>query len=480
VFFGYYDQVHAHTYYPPYLIRNSEEVPLPNNHGNSEGQTYSHYLIHDAAKQFIRDHKDEPFFCYMPITPPHGNFDIPDSDAAWQIFKDKDWPEQAKRYAAMVSMVDRQVGEVLDLLKELNLEQDTIVFFCGDNGGADYFSDPQHPRGFHSANKDPKTGVEFRGKKGSLYEGGLRIPMLARWPGRIPAGKVSDLLCYFPDVMPTIAEVTNATVPDDLDGMSLVPELMSETVAGRKQSQHEYLYWEIGNQIAVRMGNWKAIQPKADKWELYDFSKDVSESQDVADQHPEILAKLKGYAVSAHTPVIEGEFLSTAMHERDRQAKFGNRSKREQQSRVFSQAGLIPNDDLQVIQFSSQSDQRRAVSVLDGDPKTHWHTSFTPQPVPHPHEIVIDLGKRYTVRGFRYLARQDGGWNGAVKDCEFYVGNRPEEFGEPVAKASLKRSKEVQEVNCDPATGRFVRLRILSEVNGGPWGSIAELGFVGE
>ena len=119
IFLGYYDQVHAHSYYPPYIVRNSEEVPLKNNRGGSDGETYSHYVIVDEAMQFIRDNKEQPFFCYMPITPPHGIFDIPDSDPAWAVYKDKDWPDQAKRYAAMVTMVDRQVGEVLDLLKEL-------------------------------------------------------------------------------------------------------------------------------------------------------------------------------------------------------------------------------------------------------------------------------------------------------------------------------------------------------------------------
>jgi arylsulfatase A-like enzyme len=481
VFFGYYDQVHAHTYYPPYLIRNSEEVPLEDNHGMSDGKTYSHYLIHDAAKEFIREHKDEPFFCYMPITPPHGIFDIPDSDPAWQIYKDKTWPEQAKRYAAMVSMVDRQVGEVLDLLKELDLEKNTVVFFCGDNGGNDYFKDKQHPRGFHNANKHPQTGVEFRGTKGTLYEGGLRIPMIARWPGKIQAGQVSDLLWYFPDVLPTVAELTGATAPEDVDGISIVPELIGEAVAGRKQSQHEYLYWEIGGQTAVRMNHWKAIQPRGGDWALYDLAKDVSETKDLATSHSEILAKMKKFAIEAHTPVEEGTFSNPDIHERDRKAKFGGQTKRADQATVLPKQGLIPNKDFQIWQFSSQGQgMRRAISAIDGDPESHWHTSFSPKILEHPHELVIDLGKRYTVRGFRYLARQDGGWNGAVKDCEFYVSNRSDGFGEPVLKTAFAKSKRAQEALCEPTTGRFVRVRVLSEVNGGPWASIAELGVIGE
>jgi len=324
LFLGYYDQVHAHTYYPPYLVRNSEEVVLPGNRGGSDGETYSHYVIVDAAKDFIRANKDKPFFCYMPITPPHGIFDIPDSDPAWQQFKNKPWPEQAKRYAAMVSMVDRQVGEVLTLLRELQLEQNTIVFFCGDNGGNDYFRDAQHPRGFHGANKHPVTGVEFRGTKGTLYEGCLRIPMIVRLPDKIEAGRVSDLLWYFPDVLPTIAELTNVAAPPDVDGISIVPELMGRT----PQATHEYLYWELKNQKAVRSSQWKAIQTKPSRpWELYNLATDISETNNLAASHPDILARLKGYAVQAHEPVREGTFFDRDIHEKDRRAKFGGRRK---------------------------------------------------------------------------------------------------------------------------------------------------------
>ncbi|MFM9029867.1 MAG: sulfatase-like hydrolase/transferase, partial [Opitutaceae bacterium] len=138
VFFGYYDQVHAHTYYPPYLVRNSAEVAYPGNRGNSSGDTYSQYVIFDEAVKFIRANRDRPFLAYLPFTPPHGNFDIPDSDPSWAMFRDKPWPEAARRYAAMVNMLDRQVGQILALLKELGLEEKTLVMFSGDNGGADY------------------------------------------------------------------------------------------------------------------------------------------------------------------------------------------------------------------------------------------------------------------------------------------------------------------------------------------------------
>ena len=483
VFLGYYDQVHAHSYYPPYIVRNSEEVPLKNNRGGSDGETYSHYVIVDEAKKFIRDHKDQPFFCYMPITPPHGIFDIPDSDPAWSIYKDKDWPEQARRYAAMVTMVDRQVGELLDLLKELSLDENTIVFFCGDNGGNDYFRDKDHPRGFHGANVNPATGVEFRGTKGTLYEGGLRIPMSARWPGRIAPGQISDLLWYFPDVLPTVAELTGAKAPKDIDGMSIVPELLGEEATGRKQSSHEYLYWELGGQAAIRKGNWKAIQPGSNRaWELYDLSRDLSERDNLANQHPELLAELKRLAETAHQPVEEGTFFNREIHERDRQAKFGNKPVAAK-GKVNSMPGkgLLPRDELRIARVSSESagNQKRAANAIDGDSLTHWHTRFSPEVDRHPHELVIDLGSERSVSGFRYLVRQDSGWNGAIGKSEFFVGNSVESFGEAVAETEFEKTKVAQEVTWPAVAGRYVRIRILSEVNGGPWASIAELGIVG-
>jgi arylsulfatase A-like enzyme len=224
----------------------------------------------------------------------------------------------------MVTLEDRQVGELLALLKELGLEQNTLVFFSGDNGGADYFASAEHPRGVHSANKNPQTGVEFRGKKGTLYEGGLRVPFIARWPGKIAPGTVSDYLGYFPDVLPTIAEVTGAKAPADSDGISLLPTLIGEAAAGHAQKQHEYLYWEIGNATAIRQGNWRAVRRGAQaKWELYDLAVDPSESKDLADANPGIVARLSALAAQAHEPAVEGTFTRTDRHERDRRAKMG-------------------------------------------------------------------------------------------------------------------------------------------------------------
>ena len=235
-------------------------MPLDGNYG-THGKTYSQYVIHEAAIRFIRENKNQAFFAYLPYTPPHGNFDIPDVDPAWRLYKDQPWPEPARRYAAMVAMLDRHIGEVFALLKELQIDDNTVVFFSGDNGANDYFKSDQYPRGIHLGNKNPATGVEYRGTKGTLYEGGLRVPFLARWPGKIPAGSVSNHVGYFPDILPTIVDVVSCQAPADIDGISFLPELIGEKAAGKKQDQHEYLYWEIADWVAVRQGNWRAVKP---------------------------------------------------------------------------------------------------------------------------------------------------------------------------------------------------------------------------
>jgi arylsulfatase A-like enzyme len=202
---------------------------------------------------------------------------------------------------AMIEMVDRQVGEVLALLKELGLEDRTLVLLSGDNGSVS-----------ESYVRDPKTGRVFRGSKGVLYEGGLRVFFAARWPGKIQPGAVGEQVCYFPDILPTIAELAGAKAPADIDGLSLVPTLLGEDKSGRKQPQHQFLYWEYGNQIAVRMGDWKAVRRtgrNASGWELYDLAQDIEEAKDVARDHADIVAKIDAFAAAAHKPVQPGTVL---------------------------------------------------------------------------------------------------------------------------------------------------------------------------
>jgi len=190
---------------------------------------------------------------------------------------------------------------------------------------------------------------------------------------------------------------------------------------------------------------------------------------------------MKALAEQAHEPAVEGVFHDRSIHEADRRAKYGTPRVTGPVNSMPAE-GLIPNKAWKIQRASSESrsNGRLASCAIDGDPRTHWHTQFQPKLREHPHELVIDLGAEHTIRGFRYLARQDAGWNGALKDCEFYVSDSPDEFGKPVAEATFSKSKEAQDAKCAEVRGRYVRIRILSEVNGQPWASIAELGVVGE
>ena len=293
-FFGYYHQVHAHDYWTEYLWRNSKKVPMTGDKGSAE--RYTHNRIFEQMLKFILGNKDKPFFCYAPWTPPHGQYQIPESDPAWQMYRDKSWPEDARVVAAMDTMIDRQVGEIFDLLKELEIDERTIVFFCSDNGAAKRFDGVLDSSG------------PLRGFKRSLYEGGIRVPLIARWPGRTKGGTVSEHACYFADVMPTMADMAGALpqMPADVDGLSIVP-----TLTGRadEQKKHEFLYWEWqlynwgkrenvpdGLMQAVRMGKWKAVRHKSNvPFELYDLSSDIGEKNNLAAGHPDIVAKIEAY-----------------------------------------------------------------------------------------------------------------------------------------------------------------------------------------
>ena len=320
-FFGYYDQVHAHTFYPQYLIRNSREVPLAGNSGDSfyEGDTHAQLAIFRESLKFIRENKNQPFFCYLPWTPPHGLWGIDDDDPSWQLFKDKPWTagqrtdRDARVYAAFMHMVDRQLGEILALLKELQIDDNTVVFVCGDNGGQDYFKTEERPHGFFAPNLNPATGKRFRAGKGSLYEGGLKIPFLVRWPSTIEPGAVTDQLICFQDVMPTLADLTDASCPKT-HGLSFAPTLLAQP----GQQAHDHLYWEYRDQRAVRMGNWKACKRGNRDWELYDLSLDVEEKQNIAGHHPAVLKKLVTLSESSREPVRPGEVYYRKLIEKDR------------------------------------------------------------------------------------------------------------------------------------------------------------------
>ncbi len=331
-FFGYYDQVHAHTFYPKYLIRNSEEVPLKGNEGTSfyEGKKHAQDEIYKESIKFIKSNHDNPFFCYLPWTPPHGLWGIDKDDPSWKLFKDKPWTagqrteNDAKVYAAFMHMVDRQIGEIIDLLKELGIDHNTVFFLCGDNGGQDYFKTEDRPHGFFGPNLNPLTGERFRAGKGSLYEGGLKVPFLVRWPGKVKGGAVTDHLCYFPDIMPTFADMTRTDCPKT-DGISILP-----TLIGKKgQRQHDHLYWEYVGQTAVRMDSWKAYKGRKGGWELYHLSKDIEEKHNLALEKKKTLAKMIQLAEAAHEPIVPGQIYDKALTDKDhRQAPHQRNNKK--------------------------------------------------------------------------------------------------------------------------------------------------------
>jgi hypothetical protein len=347
----------------------------------------------------------------------------------------------------------------------------------------------------HSANKDPRTGVEYRGTKGTLYEGGLRVPFVARWPGRIEAGSVSDHLGYFPDMLPTIAEVTGARAPADIDGISILPTLIGAEAAGHAQKEHDFLYWEIGGATAIRQGNWRAVRPKpAAPWELYDLATDPSESKDVAAANPEVVERLARLAAGSHEPAVEGTFRRTDRHERDRRAKTGQQdnpdapdpltgARPQAKTAAMPTKGMLSNKGWTIARASSENaaNGKLARNAIDGDPTTLWHSRFTEPAARPPHELVIDLGAEHTVRGFVYLGRQDAGWNGAIREVEFCVGSAPDRVGDPVVRAELARTKEPQTVACPPTRGRFILLRARTEHGGKRmFATVAELGVLGE
>ena len=300
-FFGYNCQRHAHSYYPYYLEGNGgEKIWQEGNSRKDHGKHYSHDLLTKKALDYISANKDTNFFMYVPFTIPHGPFQVPDLG----IYKDKNWTEKLKIQAAMISRMDKDVGHIMNLLKELGIDKNTIVFFTSDNGA----------HGDGGTLEFFQASGPLRGRKRDLYEGGIRVPMIARWPGKIEDGKVSDYLGAFWDIMPTFAEITGTKAPSEIDGISFLPELL-----GKEQDKHHHLYWEFygqGGKQAVRKGKWKAVRLNLDRnfydspVELYSLDVDVSETNNVADQYPEIVEDMLGLMKASHSPSEYFQFKS--------------------------------------------------------------------------------------------------------------------------------------------------------------------------
>lgn len=291
-FYGYNCQRQAHSYYPDHLWKNDIKVLLE---GNQQGQRhdYSQELIQQEALSFIRNHKDKPFFAMLTYTLPHAELNLP-HDSIYHIYEnmfeekpykgDYHYSEKPRAsFAAMVSLLDKYVGDIMKELKVLGIDDNTILVFTSDNGphmegGAD-------PKFFNSSGP-------LRGVKRDLYEGGVRVPMIVRYPNHIKAGSISNHISAFWDIMPTLAELTHQRLPvnSQTDGISFLPTLLNK---GR-QKEHEYLFWEFhegGGRLGMREGDWKIVVLNAqdeekEKIELYNLAKDLGETKNIAAENP--------------------------------------------------------------------------------------------------------------------------------------------------------------------------------------------------
>jgi arylsulfatase A len=299
-FYGYNCQRQSHTFYPDHLWHNRHKIEL-------DGKTYSHDLIMEAAKNFIRSGSDTPFFCYIPVTIPHAAMhapkklhdkyrkQFPQFEGIIGKYRGPEVHNPVAAFAAMVEHLDTGVGEILGLLRKLGIDENTLVIFTSDNG--------PHKEGGHDPLFFDSNGP-LRGYKRDLYEGGIRVPMIARMPGTIKPGSKTDHISAFWDVMPTLCQIAGIDTPKGVDGISFLPALL-----GREQPQHQYLYWEFheqGGKQAVRMGRWKAVRLDVKKnpnypIELYDLETDLGENNNIAAEKPDIVTKMAEIMKTART-----------------------------------------------------------------------------------------------------------------------------------------------------------------------------------
>jgi arylsulfatase A-like enzyme len=295
-FFGYHTQLQAHTYYPHNLYDNGKDFTIAANFG-TKSRRWAPDLITERALKFVDANRAQPFFMYFASTIPHANNELGrDTGDGMEVpdygeFASRDWPNPEKGFAAMMARLDRDVGRLLDKLREIGAENNTLVLFSSDNG--------PHQEGGHSS-KFFRSSGPLRGIKRDLYEGGIRVPFLARWNGVTKPGSVSEQPIAFWDVLPTAADVGGGAVRSGLDGRSFVPALRGERAAGER-----VLYWEFhegGFNRAIRFGDWKAIQFGIDgPIELFDLKNDPGERTELAANKPDVVARAREIFAKART-----------------------------------------------------------------------------------------------------------------------------------------------------------------------------------
>lgn len=291
-FLGYVNQTHAHHYYTDHLDQNDQRLELPANRDGKRG-TYTHDVIAQGALDFVRKHKDGPFFLYVPFTIPHAEVLVPEDSlkeyrGRWEenLFPGQGnyaaQPEPRAARAAMITRMDRDVGRLLDLLAELKLTERTLVIFTSDNGPIT--AGGQDPEFFDS--NGPLRDLKF-----TLWEGGIRVPFIARWPGQIAPDTTSGLPSAFWDMYPTFTAVAGLPAPTGLDGVSILPTLLGQT---GQQKPRDHLYWEYNGTQAVRIDHWKAYRPAVDKpVQLFNLAKDIGETTNVAAAHPAVVKQME-------------------------------------------------------------------------------------------------------------------------------------------------------------------------------------------
>lgn len=315
-FYGYLNQRQAHCHYPEFLYHNEERVYYPENGEHHILENYrgeqpydengichplgitdpekAKYAFDEYCKkslEFVRKNKNEPFFLYLPYTPPHGSNIVPELG----IYKNKDWPLTHKVYAAMITRMDMEIGKLLNLLEELNIADNTVIFFTSDNGN----SDPRTAEGEISIKELFNNQAPTAGSKGDIRDAAFHVPALACWPGYIEPGSVSDHIWAFWDFLPTVADIVGTNPPDDIDGISILPTLLGES---SNQKNHDFLYWEYKGEQAVRMGDWYGYKDKQGKLKLYNLIKNPEQNNDLSGEYPEITEKIDKIMKREHTP----------------------------------------------------------------------------------------------------------------------------------------------------------------------------------
>ena len=315
-FFGYLNQRHAHCHYPEFLYHNEERVYFPENgtHHRIENyggeQTYDEngicqpmgiddpsrakyaFDVYSAQSlEFVQSNKDNPFFLYLAYTPPHGSYIVPELGD----YANKDWSQSHKVYAAMITRVDSEIGKLMQLLEELDIDENTLVLFASDNGNTrGNAKEGEIPTSVFFNNESPRAGM-----KGDIRDGAFHVPAIARWPNHIQPAQESDHKWAMWDFMPTVAELIGVALPENMDGISILPTLLGET---EKQRKHDFLYWEFNEEQAVRSANWYGYKNKKGELEIYDLEKNPDQDRDLTAELPDMAKKIDEIMKREHTP----------------------------------------------------------------------------------------------------------------------------------------------------------------------------------